>query len=268
MLQVEYQEASSNHQWLVKQFETFHSNEPLLAEKFVPRPDISIIFHFKDKPQIIDKINTPLEPFFATSLVSKSLEMTVNGVMDSFVVICKPTVFSNVFNINLSRYSTYSIPLPTALFYPVWKELAQLDTFKARIDYFTTFIENIQKTPYINDAIDELYDKIVTQGTTDLLKDIMLENVFCKRTLERNFIKRTGVNPKTLMRIVRLDELLTPIKNGKIIDYQELVFNGNYCDQAHFIKDFKSVINETPTHFFKRNLQHLKLFSGRQEKSL
>ena len=103
------------------------------------------------------------------------------------------------------------------------------------------------------------------KGTTTLLKDIVRECPACQRTLERNFIKRTGVTPKTLMRIVRLDYLWTKIKDENAIDYQELVFDGNYFDQAHFINDFKSIIGETPNYFFNRNLQITKMFSGRAE---
>lgn len=268
MLQVEYHKVPSEAKWLIKQFETFQFHEPCLTEIFVPRPDISIIFHFKSTPNVVNTTCIPLEHFFATPLVSKSLEMQMHGPMDTFVVICKPTIFSRLFNIDLSQNGSQCITLPKALFYPVWKDLSKLTTAQERIDYFTDFIRKLQKNRYIPDIVDELYDNLIQNHKIKLLKYIMSHFPLSERTLERHFMKRTGVSPKTFMRILRLEDVWTPINSTNTIDYQELVFNGNYCDQAHFIKDFKSVINETPTHFFKRNLQHLKLFSGRQEKSL
>lgn len=265
MLQVEYHEVPSEAKWLIKQFETFQLNEPYLTELFVPRPDISIIFHFKSTPHLVNTTCTPLEPFFATSVVSKSLEMQMNGPMDTFVVICKPTVFSRFFAIDVSQPNSQCITLPQELFYPVWEDLAHLNTAEERINYFTTFLNSIQTTPYIPDMIDELYDDLIHAGKTTLLKNIMSRFPVTHRTLERRFMKRTGVSPKTLMRIVRLDNVWTPINGSTTIDYQKLVYDGNYCDQAHFIKDFKSVINETPSRFFKRNLQLIKLFSGRSK---
>lgn len=265
MLQVEYHKASSDTEWLIKQFETFRLDEPCLTEKFIPRQDISIIFHFQSTPTIIGGKNIPLEPFFATSVVSKSLEMQMNGPMDTLVIICKPTVFSRLFNIDLSQTGSQCINLPKPLFYPLWNDLANLITTEERIRYFTNFIKQLQQTPYVPDIIDALYEDLIQYGKTQLLKDIMSRFPLSNRTLERHFRKRTGVSPKTLIRIIRLEDVWARITENKIIDYQELVCNGNYCDQAHFIKEFKSVVNETPSQFFKRNLQLMKLFSGRQK---
>lgn len=85
------------------------------------------------------------------------------------------------------------------------------------------------------------------------------------RTLQRKFIKRTGVTPKVLMRIVRLNYLWTKINNHYAVNYQDLVFEGNFFDQAHFINDFKSIVGETPNHFFNRNLNIVELFSGKDD---
>jgi AraC-like DNA-binding protein len=185
--------------------------------------------------------------------------------MDTFIVICKPTVFSHVFGIDLTPIPKQSIDLPCAIFQPLWNELSQLRTTEERINHFTDFINSFQHTPYQPDAIDIFYNKIMEKGTTVLLKEIVRECPASQRTLERYFIKRTGVTPKTLMRIVRLDYLWTKIKDEKAIDYQDLIFDGNYFDQAHFINDFKSIIGETPNYFFNRNLQITKMFSGRAE---
>ena len=164
MLQVEHHEVPSEAKWLIKQFETFQLNEPCLTELFVPRPDISIIFHFKSTPHLVNSTCTPLELFFATSVVSKSLEMQMNGPMDTFVVICKPTVFSRFFAIDVSQPNSQCIILPQELFYPVWEDLAHLSTAEERIIYFTTFLNSIQTTPYIPDIIDELYERITIRS--------------------------------------------------------------------------------------------------------
>ena len=70
------------------------------------------------------------------------------------------------------------------------------------------------------------------------------------------------------MRIVLLDYLWTKIKDENAIDYQDLVFDGNYSDQSHIIKDFKSNIGETPGYFFNRKLQIAKILSGKMEAQL
>lgn len=84
-----------------------------------------------------------------------------------------------------------------------------------------------------------------------------------ERTLQRHFIKRVGVGPKLLARIVRVNYLWDQIERDGLNDYQDLVFLGNYYDQTHFIKDFKNIIGETPSSFFNRNLGLVKLLSGK-----
>lgn len=264
MLYVKHFDNNESNEWLVRKFEIFF-NESFFAEKFIPRPDISIIFHFKDRPLILGETNIQLESFFAAPIIPKSIILNFHGTMDTFIVICKAAVFSRVFAVDLSPVQKRSINLPHKVFHPLWKDLSEIETTNRRIEYFTNFINSFQKTPYQPDAIDIFYEKITEKGTTTLLKDIVKECYTSQRTLERNFTKRTGVTPKTLMRIVRLNYLWTKIKDEKAIDYQDLVFDGNYFDQAHFIKDFKSIFGETPNYFFNRNLQITKMFSGRAE---
>lgn len=267
MLYVKHFDNNKSNEWLVRKFEIFF-NESFLAEKFIPRPDISIVFHFKDRPLILGETNIQLEPFFAAPIIPKSIVLNFHGTMDTFIVICKAAVFSRVFGIDLSPVQKRSINLPYEIFYPLWKDLSEIETTNKRIEHFTNFINSVQKTPYLSDVIDIFYEKIIEKSPTTLLKDIIEECAACQRTLERYFIKRTGVSAKTLMRIVRIDYLWTKIKDEKAIDYQDLVFDGNYFDQAHFIKDFKSIIGEKPSYFFNRNLQITKMFSGRMEGKL
>lgn len=254
-----------HNKWLVRQFETFHFSDTVIAEKFIPRPDISIVFHFRDIPLILGENTIQLEPFFAAPIIPQSIVLNFHGTMDTFIAICKPTVFSNIFGIDLSPVQKKSIDLPHHIFQPLWLALSQIKTTEERIQHFTNFINSIMEKTYTPDAIDILYDKIIEKGTTAHLKDIIKDCPACQRTLERNFIKRTGVSPKTLMRIVRLCYFWNKIKDENAIDYQDLVFDGNYFDQAHFINDFKSIIGETPGYFFNRNLTVVKMFSGQME---
>jgi AraC-like DNA-binding protein len=183
--------------------------------------------------------------------------------MDTFVVNCKPTVFSQIFGIDLTPVPKRSINLPHQPFFSLWVEMKDLNSTNQRIAYFTHFINSIQKIPYCPDSVDLLYDKILEKGITTPLKEIMQDCNASKSTLLRKFIKRTGVSPKTLARVVRLNYLWTKIKDEHAIDYQDLVFDGNYFDQSHFINDFKAIIGETPSYFFNRNLNVVKMFSGK-----
>lgn len=84
-------------------------------------------------------------------------------------------------------------------------------------------------------------------------------------SLQRKFARRVGISPKGLMRITRLNYLWDRIRHGCAVDFQDMVFEGKYFDQAHFIKDFKSLTGEAPGHFFARNLEATRMLSGKRE---
>jgi AraC-like DNA-binding protein len=263
MLNSELFNNDKTNKWLIRQFEVYQFNGSSLEDKFLPRTDVSLIFHFKDCAWISGETSLRLEPFFVGPIIPQALNLKFQGTMDTLAVTCKATVFSRLFELDLSPVFKRSINLPQQLFFPLWKELANLHSSTERIRYFSDFINSIHPSSYCPDVIDTFYDKIIEKSISTPLKELMQECHASKSTLLRKFIKRTGVSPKTLARIVRLNYLWTKIKDEKAIDYRELAFYGNYFDQSHFINDFKYIIGETPGYFFNRNLNTVKIFSGK-----
>lgn len=263
MLDIEHFESDKNNEWLIRQFEAYRFNGTSMTDKFLPRPYFSIVFHFLDRPIISEEPPITLDPFFAGPIIPRAITLKFLGTMDTFSATCKATVFSRLFGLDMSPVSNRSINLPPSVFHPLWEALANLDTTAERIAYFSDFINSIHKTPYCPDAIDDLYDKILENSIEKPLKEIMQECFASKSTLLRKFVKRTGVSPKTLARIVRFDYLWTKIRDDNAVDYRELYFYGKYFDQSHFINDFKAIVGETPGYFFNRNLTIVKHFSGK-----
>lgn len=263
-LEVKYHKAPENTGWLVKQFETIKfGGQRVILDKFIPREDASLVFHFSGLPFMEKPVFQRLHPFFIAPLCPKANLLRLDEPSDSFIVTCKPTVLSAVFNLSLAPDPHVFVPLPEDKFYPLWKSLARLKSTEERIRYFSDFVNSIMPQPYIPDDIDLFYNMILESEFMVPLQEIMDSFRVSERTMQRKFHKRLGVSPKTLFRIVRINHLWEKINNGKI-DYQDLVFYGNYFDQTHFIKDFKAIIGETPDSFFKRNLNIVKVLSGKK----
>lgn len=245
----------------IEEYRHFHS---YVKDKFLPRPHVSLIFHFGDRPSVFSDTEIRLESFFVVPIISHAVILGFDGCMDTFVVNCRPTVFSKLFDIDLSKSTAQRIKLSQHLFFPLWRELKTLENKHSRATCFSKFVKTLAPV-YTPDAVDQLYDKIVERGMNTSLKSLMDECNSSKSTLLRRFISRTGVCPKTLMRIVRLNQLWKSVRDiNKKIDFQEMAYQGNYFDQAHFINDFKSIIGETPGSFFRRNLNDVRILSGTQ----
>jgi|AntRauTorckE6833_2_1112554.scaffolds.fasta_scaffold01541_6 AraC-like DNA-binding protein len=262
---VKYYLPDTELNWLVIQYETIQfDGKLLLTDRFVPRVDIALVFHFKDTPIILEPKQMQLPIFFIAPVMRKSMKLEVDGILDTLIITCLPSVLSRSLKIDLSPAKALNIHLDYDKFYPLWSKMKRLESTEMRIACFSEFVNSFQHDSYSPDMIDIAYRDIVENSIllpfSETLKDINID----ERTLQRSFLKRIGVSPKMLARIARVNHLWEEINRQKATSYQDLVYLGNYFDQSHFIKDFKNLVGETPSHFFKRNLKMVKMLSGKQ----
>jgi AraC-like DNA-binding protein len=67
-----------------------------------------------------------------------------------------------------------------------------------------------------------------------------------KRTLQRLFAKYVGVSPKWVIQRYRLHEAAEQLAAGGSISQSALALNLGYSDQAHFVRDFKTIVGTSP----------------------
>jgi AraC-like DNA-binding protein len=66
------------------------------------------------------------------------------------------------------------------------------------------------------------------------------------RQLQRHTRDLVGLAPKTLARNLRLQWVLHTLHPGRDERLTDLAFEAGYCDQPHFIRDFKALTGKTP----------------------
>jgi AraC-like DNA-binding protein len=72
------------------------------------------------------------------------------------------------------------------------------------------------------------------------------------RQIERKVKNYTGLTPQNLSRLGRFYSVLEYMKFRQFnLEYCELALEYNFSDQSHFIREFKSFCNETPSKFLK-----------------
>src|SRR5499425_1517482 len=77
------------------------------------------------------------------------------------------------------------------------------------------------------------------------------------RQLQRQFDQTTGVSPKALARAIRFESIRERLMFNPNANLTDLAYEFGYTDQAHFIKDFKSLTDKTPREF-ALEMQHFK----------
>lgn len=68
-----------------------------------------------------------------------------------------------------------------------------------------------------------------------------------KRALQRLFQKYVGIGPKWVIQRYRLHEAIARIQDGTPVDWAALALALGYFDQAHFARDFRTVVGQSPT---------------------
>jgi len=72
------------------------------------------------------------------------------------------------------------------------------------------------------------------------------------RTLQRLFAKYVGVSPKWVIQRYRLHEAAEQLAAGSSISHSELALALGYSDQAHFARDFKTVVGTSPAAYARQ----------------
>lgn len=67
-----------------------------------------------------------------------------------------------------------------------------------------------------------------------------------KRHFERKFKKEVGLLPKQFSSIVRIEKSRSMIRSLKFKSLTDVGLECDYFDQAHFIREFKTFVEETP----------------------
>ena len=114
------------------------------------------------------------------------------------------------------------------------------------------FLSELSRHQHVDQSdiqwILELLEKKPGKTTVDkLAKDLDLSY----KTLYRKFNVQMGLCPKTYLRIVRFNRACRLLNQYPDINYGELVYRCGYYDQPHFIREFHSIMKESPTQFIK-----------------
>lgn len=93
------------------------------------------------------------------------------------------------------------------------------------------------------------------------LEELSIRFNISKRDIQRLFKTYVGVTPKAFLRLNKIRGVKNKIAQDEFSSLTQLSLDSGYFDQAHFIRDFKSFMEDTPKkyHEFKRDLKSEKL---------
>jgi AraC-like DNA-binding protein len=101
------------------------------------------------------------------------------------------------------------------------------------------------------ELVNQIVDCVVADRTITRVEQIAAIFGRTPRSLQRVFSQYVGVSPKWVIKRYRLHEAAEQLAHGERGDWSQMAQGLGYFDQAHFIKDFKSIIGVTPAEYAK-----------------
>jgi len=124
----------------------------------------------------------------------------------------------------------------------------------ARIGVLADFLSHHLPAPDTSTRqVVELVEGAIARITTDQeltkVEELAYQMGLSKRALERLFRLHVGLTPKWVIRQYRLQAAAEQVAGGGALPWSRLAQDLGYADQAHFNRDFRTVLGLTPTQF-------------------
>ena len=228
-------------------------NENLAAYKVLPDTALVIGFQYRGKLSYInDNQETHLAPAGITGLRDSYRVFNNTAGIGSILVVFREHGAARFIRTPLHELFGESISLDhffdRSSLSEVEERLALAADDQARIKLIERFLigqlSDRQPDLLVTRALEHIH---ASKGTIRITELANLLNTSAS-PLEKRFRQEVGASPKKFSMIVRAQNVLTAMNNGKQ-NYAEYLLN--YYDQAHFIKHFKKFASITPEEYLK-----------------
>lgn len=178
---------------------------------------------------------------------------------------------TNFFIVSLSYMGSYAL-LPTPQneltdksflleeLFPKWgkcltEQICMANGIETKARLFENFLQhNLQNIePFPNATAYAINRLSVDNDYKSYIKNVK-DIGYTERHVRRIFLKYTGVCPNKFIRTLKCEAAMKALKANPKTPLASLACNLNYCDQTHFIREFKSFYNFTPKQFVKEFL--------------
>ena len=166
-----------------------------------------------------------------------------------------PSIFPQLFGINAAeltdKYELLADVLPDVSKFittGLGDECQKGETAKILDSYFLKLLNNCKIN--FDHRFYEALDKILITGGSIAIES-ELNSGISSRQLRRLFDFYIGTTAKTFSKIVRFQTVLQARPSVQSLRKNKIFFDSGYYDQAHFIKEFKTLSGLTPSKAFK-----------------
>jgi AraC-like DNA-binding protein len=237
-------------------------------QRIVPDGCMEMIFHYGDLyKQYLKDENYIIQPrCFVFGQITQALDIEPTGETGIFAVRFHPDGFAPFVSTDITNMENRAVPLEELFSndgLDIERKVLASAGNEDRIEIVESFLLKILTTTRFIDRIAKSSVEIILQLNGQISVDELSSQLNVhRRQLERKFSSVIGLSPKQLTKIIRLQSVLRALTTNQFTSLTSAAYEGNYYDQAHFIKDFKEFTGMSPKKFYANNLKMSSLFLG------
>jgi AraC-like DNA-binding protein len=230
--------------------------EPVL-KAYSPRPEVCLHFFLRER-ELVQLGNGPTKDYkFRVVLAGQQTSVINRYLMGrdfvTFNIVFHPAALFRLTGISsfeltdkyLDAELIFSKPIRT-----VFEQLQSATSYNQMIvvadRFLSTLVRSARKEAHRLDAVSRLMINSGGKASVDWLAD---ESCLSPKQFTRKFYERTGVNPKTYLRIIRFTKAVNIRNAYPNRDWLDIAFECGYFDYQHLVKDYKEFTKHTPNDF-------------------
>jgi AraC-like DNA-binding protein len=235
--------------------------QPLIVES-PPSAFTSMVFNYgvSYSVQNLKHQLSAVPQVFLTGQATTSYRLSVFGEIGMVGIVFRPAGMHTLFNLPLGELTDERFDMTEILrggeIRVLQDKIMEARNLNERISLLTHFLTNqLMKNEHCFDAVDFTANQIVNAKGLVNVSDMMNDLFMCRRQFERKFFLKVGLSPKFYARTRRLGHICYLISGKRKVNWQNVLYDSTYYDQAHFIKDFTTFLGRTPTDYLKNNVE-------------
>ncbi|MEM1357476.1 MAG: helix-turn-helix domain-containing protein, partial [Bacteroidota bacterium] len=225
----------------------------------------SVVFNYGDVYSAIDAQDRKREvpAFFLMGQATHKYGLELQGTIGMLGIVFQPAALTTLFRVPLIELVDERTDLRAVLgkeCEELGLRLLELSDREQRIWLIEKFLlAKVYAHNDYYDAIDRTVNAIVLANGQFQMDELLSKVYMSRRQFERKFRRKVGLSPKYYGRLRRISHVCRVVSTSRRVQWQEITHHNGFYDQAHFIRDFREFIGQSPKQYLKSRpeLAHL-----------
>lgn len=244
--------------------------EPLQVES-PPPAFTSIVFNYGDDYFVSSsgtvQQRTPKQ--FIIGQQSHSYTLHLPGKIGIAAIVFKPTGIASIFRIPMYAVAKERIDLQVFIargeIDTIMSQLTCCSSARHKADLLEAFVfRYFLISQPVADLVDQGANIIVEKHGMINVDELCSQLFISRRQFERKFLQKVGISPKYYARLRRIGHICSLLAGREKVNWQNIYFDFDYCDQSHFIKDFTEFTGRSPSEYLQNNKELIHLLKQRK----